>query len=391
MAASGELERVLFVDDEKRVLDGIRRHLRKDFDLSFANGGGAALKEVEKNGPFSVVVSDLQMPGMDGIALLSQVGKRAPETVRMLLTGNADLKAAIKAVNEGCIFRFLTKPCPAEQLTKSVHAAVEQHQLLISERELLEKTLHGSVHVLTEILALAHPDAFGRANRVKNLTSQMLRGLEEHESWRIEMAAMLSQIGAVALPPETAAKVYRREALDDAEKAQVSRLPEVTAEILGNIPRLEEVREMLRLWPSSFDGGGTSDGGPAGADIPLGARILRIAIDADDLDEQGVPKDETATRLRARTGCYDPDVLAALERIRDAEEDDQGTMKTITVKELRSGMVFAQECTTLDGRLLVARGQEVTPGVLERVRNFADNLGVKEPLSVLDCEAGVIS
>ena len=129
-------ERVLFVDDDPQILNAFRRGLRKRLDLHTAEGGKAGLEALEKEGPFAVVVSDQQMPEMDGITLLREVKNRAPLTVRMMLTGNADQGTAAAAVNEGHIFRFLTKPCTPDELAAAVDAAKEQYRLVTAERDL---------------------------------------------------------------------------------------------------------------------------------------------------------------------------------------------------------------------------------------------------------------
>jgi DNA-binding NtrC family response regulator len=113
-----------------------------------ATSGKAGLERLSSDGPFAVVVSDMRMPEMNGAAFLAQVRERAPDTVRVLLTGQADLDSAIAAVNEGQIFRFLTKPCAPEMLISSLRAAEEQHRLITAERVLLEQTLHGAVKAL---------------------------------------------------------------------------------------------------------------------------------------------------------------------------------------------------------------------------------------------------
>ena len=146
-------QRVLLVDDEQNVLDGFRRNLRK-FDITTAIGPLEGLQEVETNGPFAVVVSDLQMPQMDGIEFLTKVEAMVPKTVRIMLTGQADMSVSIAAVNEGHVFRFLNKPCPPELLAATLNDAIEQYRLVEAERQLLEETLRGAVEVLTDVLGL---------------------------------------------------------------------------------------------------------------------------------------------------------------------------------------------------------------------------------------------
>ena len=135
------LPRILCVDDEPNVIEGLRRTLRRSCDVSVALGAAAAIEAIESQGPFAAVVSDLQMPGMDGIELLRWVFEQAPDTSGILLTGNANLSAAIAAVNAGFIFRFLVKPCPAPDLLSAVAAGCNRHDAKCAERVLLSQAV----------------------------------------------------------------------------------------------------------------------------------------------------------------------------------------------------------------------------------------------------------
>jgi len=132
-------DKILFVDDEPAVLDGYRRMLHRDFEVDIAVGGEVGLTTIHDCGPYSVVISDMRMPGMNGAEFLSQVRQKSPETVRMLLTGGTDLNAAIDAVNEGNIFRFLTKPCMKETLIEAIHIGLDQYRSIMTEKKLAKK------------------------------------------------------------------------------------------------------------------------------------------------------------------------------------------------------------------------------------------------------------
>lgn len=238
-------DRILFVDDDPSVLDAYQRTFRKEFTVGVATSGEEALALLERQGPYAVVVSDMQMPGMDGIRLLAEVRARAPDTLRMMLTGKSDLQVAMDAVNEGAIFRFLTKPCPAGTMGKALTAGVTQYYLVTTERELLQKTLSGAVKVLAEVLALVNPTAFGRAQRVHRLVGQLADKLAVAGSWQIDIAAMLSQLGCVTLPEETLAKVCAAAPLAPQEWTQFNNHPSVGAALIANIPRLEDVAAII--------------------------------------------------------------------------------------------------------------------------------------------------
>src|SRR5262249_7877425 len=116
---------------------------------------------------FAVVISDMRMPGMNGAELLGRVRTIAPDSIRMVLTGETDISSAMKAVNDGAIFRFLMKPCSEPVLRGAIEAGLRQYELQNVERNLLENTLNGSIKVLAEVLSLVNPAAFGRSMRVR--------------------------------------------------------------------------------------------------------------------------------------------------------------------------------------------------------------------------------
>src|SRR5690242_15245267 len=136
-----EKVRVLFVDDEPLVLEGLRRSLHREFDVEVAGGPEDGLARIAKAAPYPVIVSDMRMPVMDGAEFLARVRTNSPDSIRVMLTGYADMEAAMRAVNEGRIFRFLNKPVSPEQLVLTLRACVVQYHLVRSEKELLENTL----------------------------------------------------------------------------------------------------------------------------------------------------------------------------------------------------------------------------------------------------------
>ena len=373
--------RLLCVDDEPNVLEGLSLHLRRRFDVLTATSGSAALDILEKDRTVAVVISDMRMPGMDGAAFLSKARERFPQVVRMLLTGQADMQSAIAAVNDGQIFRFLTKPCPPPQLLAAAEAAVEQHRLITSERVLLEQTLSGSIQVLADILAVASPLAFGRANRLKTLVGELAAKLGVTERWPLEIAATLSQLGCVSLPDELLEKVYVGSALDESEQKIVDRIPEVTEQLLGNIPRLELVRGILSRFAKSQRGDEPLPDDPAKRTMELGARLLRAAFDYDVLDTQGSSAQRALDTLRGRGERYDPSVIAALSDLR-SHVTKKEEVRELPLSALKEGMVLVEDLRLLNGALLCARGYEINAGFLQRARNFRAG-SVKEPVRVI--------
>ncbi|HPF34385.1 MAG TPA: response regulator [Candidatus Krumholzibacteria bacterium] len=358
--------KILCVDDEPLVLDGLTLHLRRRYEVRTATNGAEGLSVLNAEGPFAVVLSDMRMPGMDGAEFLSRVRAHSPDATRMLLTGHADIPSTVAAVNEGRIFRFLTKPCPPDQILDSFAAAVEQHDLVVAEKVLLEQTLRGSIAMLTDVLAMTSPMAFGRGSRLRDHCARLAGILAMPKAWEVEVAAMLALVGAVSLPEETTERYFRGEALSEPEQAMVAKLPEVTESLLGHIPRLDGVRAILRDQHT-----------PASRmerrEIPLGSRILRAVCDFDDLESSGMAPSLALDTLRNREGEYDPVVLAAFtDLLGDAGRRRE--VREVTLAQVRQGMVFIEDVRTKTGALLVARGFVVTPGFLQKARNFAKDL-----------------
>lgn len=376
-----QLPRVLFVDDEPNLLDGLVRNMRRVCEPVRATSGAEALVALEHDPDIALVVSDMQMPMMNGAALLRRVRQKWPDTVRIMLTGLSDVNAAMSAVNEGSVFRFLRKPCTPEELRATLEAAFKQHQLLIAERVLLEQTLHGSVKALSEVLAMVMPVAFGRASRVKATVGALARGLQLDQVWEIEVAAMLSQVAAVSLPPATAERIYKGQPLSADEQEMASRMPEVAVKLIADIPRLDGVREILRLQAKRFDGHGPPADERRGEEIPAGARLLKLVLDFDDLETREGSGEAALTVMRGRDGAYDPKLLAALGKLQGATPGGVRAHE-LGLGDLREGMVFVEDLLSTTGLVLVARGQEVTAGLLERIRNFAKNAGIAEPIRV---------
>jgi CheY-like chemotaxis protein len=380
MTTAKNRARILCVDDEPNVLEGLALHLGRRFDMATAASGPEALALLDRLGPTDVIISDMRMPGMDGATFLSKARHLFPDTVRMLLTGQADLASAISAVNQGQIFRFLTKPCAPADMLAAVTAAVEQHRLITSERILLEQTLHGSIKALTDVLALTHPTSFGRAMRIKQNVTEMLDAAGATDRWQVEVAAMLSQLGSVALPPDVSEKVYFGRDLSPPEQAMVARVPLLTEQLLSNIPRLEAVRHIL----SSLDRPLGRDAGATDAErqlIARGAHLLRIAIDYDVLDVKGSSPSVAFAVLRGRVGRYDAGLLELFAEAR-GEGASRDEIHDLGLAQLISGMIVAQDVMMTSGALLVARGYELTGSLLERLRNFRPGT-VCEPIRVI--------
>ena len=374
-----EREFILCVDDEPHVLDGIKLNLRRRFEVLTATSGSEGLKLLEANPGISVIISDMRMPEMDGATFLSRARQLAPNATRLLLTGQADLESTIQAVNEGQIFRFLAKPCPPATLLSAVETAAEQHRLVISERVLLEQTLRGCIQMLADVLALTNPLAFGRAMRVKTLVSELAAKVDLPDRWQVEVAAMLSQLGYISLPPATVEKLYVGNPLTAEEQKMVGRLPVITEQILAHIPRLETVRAMLAQQAKPAVSRDLSKLDPKEQAMLKGAEMLRLAIELDELESRGRSTTEAVATIQGRGNRYDQSILNAFLSLNGLRER-QRRLRSVPLNALAIGMVLLEDVRLTNGSLLVARGYEVTGGFLERAKNFRGM--IVEPLKV---------
>lgn len=366
---SQSLPRVLCVDDETRVVEGLALHLRKDYQVVTAQSGAEALKLLKELGGAAVVVSDMRMPGMDGSLLLQQVMRFHPDTTRILLTGEPGRDAAVAAVNKAHIFRFLTKPCPPDELRTAVEAGVMQHRLVTAERSILKETLLGCIKALVDVLAITNPVAFGRASRVKRLTMEFAETCGYKDYWQLEAAAMLSQIGYLSLPTALVEKLYYGEQLTPEEKTLADGVPDVVSSLLENIPRLDPVIQILTAlnWTDEQIarlGEGT---------IGLGTRILGVVLEYDAFITQRHAVDVAVQSLRGRSARFGEQLVEQFGQHVGAGSTSK-QLREIPLRSAQVGMIIMQDVRTHMGTLLVARGFEVTSVFLERMRNFGPEL-----------------
>lgn len=378
--------KVLFVDDDKNILTSFKRRLGRRFDIATVLGGAQGLEVLENEGPVAVVISDQRMPGMDGIQFLGEVKKLAPDTVRMMLTGNTDLTTAIRAVNEGSIFRFFTKPCPPEDMASAIEAGLKQYNLVRAERDLLEHTLAGSVKVLIDVLSLVNPHAFQKTRLLRKWLRQVAKRLELSNGWELDIAAMLSPIGLITIPPEIYGKVQAGAKLGKVDREIYERAPEIARNLIANIPRMKNLSEMIYYQNKGYDGSGFPDDWIAGKDIPLGGRLLKVLIDVAALSDN--PDQAAFAKLEKHAELYDPEILKVVRDCLVDENAPKATAPTeevveISVGSLRAGALLVSNIETEDGGLVLAAGNEVSQAQIERLWNFRKHCKLKEPLQVI--------
>lgn len=377
--------KLLAVDDDPHFLRFLGRVLGERFELMTASTGAEGLALLQKHAPFAIIVSDLDLANVSGVDFLHQARVCSPESVHVVTTGHPDLESAIALVNEANVFRFLTKPVALDVLYKAIGDSLQQYQLIFAERDILERTLAGAMRVLTEILSMVDPDTFDRAIALRNNVRCLAAEMKVASVWELEMAAMLSRIGCVTIPRAVTTKMRTGTALTQAEQQLIERVPQIGRDLLANIPRLEGVAEIVLYQAKNFDGTGFPDDQVAYAEIPLGARILRVIVDLGELISQGMALKTAFLQLGKREGCYDPAILNAAENSfanSGPQSGNTGFCTALHVRDLKSGQCIVSDIETSDGALLLSTGSVLSEAILEKIRNFQRVSGIKEPILV---------
>lgn len=374
---------VLIVDDDTNILSAFVRGLRKHVDLTTASSATEGLELLEKAGGFAVVISDQQMPGMDGITFLKSVRKKTPDAVRIMLTGNTDHDIAANAVNQGAIFRFLTKPCPADTLSSAIDDALKHHALIAAERELLEKTLAGSVKVLVDVLTASFPESFRQVGRLREWAKLLHGRIENLNGWELDMAILLSGLGTALLPAQIRVKMDTNKSLDETEEQIVEQTPELARDLITNIPRLDCVGNAIYYKGKGFDGSGFPYDGVMGIRIPLSARLLKILIDLNRNCTDNRFSPIAFSMLERSSHVYDPQIYAIVKSVLLEQLNDETVMVVeVPVRTLQSGDETLGDIRSTDDKLLLAAGLTLNDAMIKKIKMLHKMGGVCEPIPV---------
>lgn len=370
-------ERVLLVDDDANVLKAYERRLRRRFDVETALCSEEGVTAVNFLGPFAVIVSDMTMPRENGADFLSRMLALSPDSVRIMLTGNADQATAVQAVNQARVFRFLNKPCQADELESAIQAGIEEYRRIVAERDMMSQTVHGVVAMLTRVLSLVSPTAFGRATRLRTLASELAGAAEIADPWELEIAASLSQLGAVTMTPATLEKIAGDQKLSEVEIDLVHRQFTTAAELIAEAPRLDTIARVVALQSDEVI--------PADDDsvqVRRNAELLRVALAFDHLvGDRGLPRADALMELTATAADFEPAALDALRKV--VAKHDSRRLLEVEIDELRDDMHLVEDVATTDGMVLVAKGHDVTGSLRSRLTNYASTHELRLPLRVL--------
>ncbi len=399
------LLKILAIDDDPDDLELLRQYIQEipGWHTEFrgfldSTQGLQALQDY----PADVVLIDYFLGEKTGVEVFKRMQEIGCQQPVILLTGNSDTQTAVEAMKAGVADYFPKARLAPPVLQRAIGNALEKYRLrqaiseqqqkaeaadrevlrrLRSEKELLEQTLIGSIEAMTQVLSLMNPEAFGRSARIKRYVTAMAKRIALPIIWKLEIASLLSQLGWVALPPNLLHKVSQGKRLNPHEASLYRRYPQIGADMIRKIPRMGEVAEIIAHQEDTLDGFGMVGGEGDPESIPIGSRLLKVAIDLDALESTGRTKKRALEELKARTGRYDPSVLEALSavsatalRYRHVE---------VSPSKLAPPMILADEIRTKSGAMLVPQGQSVTSAMLARLNNLMTFQPIQEPLKVL--------
>lgn len=363
--------RVLCVDDEPNVLSAMERNLFGEFDVTTARSGEAGLDAVRWGASFAVIMSDMRMPGMDGATFLEKAREIAPDSVRILLTGQADIESSIAAINRGAIFRYLCKPCSKEELVLALNDAVGQYQLVRLEKELLETTLSASVKTMTEVLAMVAPWAFQRSAFAQSGVQHALKKLAWPDEWIYTIAAALSQIGCVGIPIDIVQADAAQRPLSEEEKKLLDEHPNVAARLVTNIPRLEKVADIIRYQMTAA---------PVDAPIEVirGAQLLHATLLLERHAARGLSLDHPREILRGAHPAIPEYIIKSLTNFRA----NLAGIRTVRIGELKIGWIIDEDIRTNNDLMVLTKGHELTDTAISALQRLLSLGAIKEPIQV---------
>lgn len=378
-------DKVLIVDDEENVLNGIKRSLRKTKGLYTAVGAAKGLETFDAEGPFAVVISDQQMPDIDGITFLKEVRERNPMTVRMMLTGNADQKTAVDAVKDAGIFRFLNKPCSNEDLSEAVEAAIAQFRLQKAEKDMLKDTLAGCVKMVVDVISMRDPESFARISRMREWGARIASRTSLPDAWKLDMALIVAHVGEITLPDEVSLKLSNHQKLNLAEQDAVFRTPEVARNLIKDIPKMGDLSDIVYYQDKGYDGSGFPEEGKSGSEIPLQARLIKILKGLAEHSEERRPTAVSFDRLMQDAPLYDPKLVEIVRKCLAPKDGQAPQEKLIEVNAmaLEPGDVVAKDIHSTSGTLILSEHHELSEAAIQKIKQYVKLKTLEEPLSVL--------
>lgn len=417
---------ILLVDDDENILNSLNRLLRTEgYRIRMANSGAEGLELLEKS-PADLILCDMRMPGMDGSEFLRQVAPLWPDTMNILITGYADLPSTIKAINEGGIHKYISKPWENNDLKLQVKHALEKKFLLQEQRRLqllteqqnmqlkefndmlefkvkertaelirviglyaktnesLKKNYTATVQVFTNLLGLRQNTIGRHSRRIATHAMRLAKtfGLSDEAVQQVLFASLLHDIGKISLPDNLISKPFGN--LTQQERLKVCKHPTIGESLLMAIEPFQEAARIVGAHHEYFDGSGYP-AGLSGKAIPVGARILTVVNEYDsfqfgNLGDKREKREKAIEYLKKNRGTlFDPEIVDAF--ILQLEQDNKRLNKTASVQisdsELKEGMVLANDLITEEGLMLLTKDQKLDSSLVNMLKNYHRHTGEK--------------
>ncbi|MFK8115260.1 MAG: response regulator [Rubripirellula sp.] len=350
--------KILFVDDDQALLNTMERNLCLDYQVVTADGCAAAIEVIKETGPFSVVVVDMQMPRMNGIETIAELRPRLPDAVFLMLTGNQDQTTAVRAVNDGQVFQFLNKPCNVKDISAALQAAGKQHDLIVSEKELLVGTLTGSINLMTDIIEM---DGSRRIDtrRMSSTVGELFKQLGLDLGWQERVAARICLVGVALLEPKDLRDFDALDPLSSEHLAIVERVFRTSSKMIAKIPRLGTIAELLRSIPTAESYSSKT------ATSEVSAICLRVGFYWNYLTLRGLSAEETISTLRRLLPELNRQVFEAFAFLDDNR--DAHALISVNADDLVEGMVPNEDYQTPQGKKIFSGGKRLTMEMIENL------------------------
>lgn len=367
---------ILCVDDELSVLATFQRQFRKQFNIVSALNGTHALQTLATKGPFAVVMTDFNMPGMNGLAFLERVREQSPQTVRLMLSGRADAETGIGALNSGTVFRFLSKPCSPETLAAAFTSALEQYRLVVAEPALRAQMKESGLALIAEVQRFLPGTVIARAKRIFECVQALVSHLKICDIGPFDIAAKLSHVGCIGISGQLIEKAFNGCELSVDETAAFRKHAEIGARIIDKVPGLDAIAATVR---GQFEVNAAilPDKNFHAVDaVLLGAQLLRLAGAYDSLQRR-FGSAGALEKLSFALEAHNPILLDAL----DKAVVPMG--RSLAAHEVAVGMTTHDSVVSAQGVLLAPKGVPITAGLLAEIRRHADAGELEGPIRVV--------
>ena len=375
---------VLVVDDTEANVDILVDALGELYDVSVAMDGREALETIAEQTP-DLILLDIMMPEMDGYEVCRKLkgNERFAQIPVIFLTALTEIENKTKGFQMGAV-DYITKPFEIAEVNARVKTHLKLRLAELELRELVVKTLGGAIEVLTDILSVANPTAFSRTSRLKSHVSELMSAHNLKAFWQIRMAAMLSQIGSVAVSPETIEKIFRGEEVSQEARDSYNRHPQLGYKLIRKIPRLTEVAEIIARQQELEKATDFQGDDQAQRLIGVGSKILKLALDYEKLTYSGKAPMAAMAALKNNEREYGPKLLEAFSRIVESEPEPAAQMavREISPKDVALGMVFAKDVYTSNEILLIKAGTKINPFLFEILSSSSESEYMEETFQV---------